>query len=179
MFVQFKQWVSNRGVPNLSGDDKVERTQKKFESFSVQTDNGPVKNVPMIHWKELVPYWKNICKAFLEVLSENDFKPYTATFKRPKGFVASSQYWRLSMRNPARFPLSDARFFIAKLQEKECFTNSINEFNQKIQKSWLEEKNIAVLGGYLYSFYYTLKPVLKVVGEGSKASIKPMIAPDS
>ena len=79
------------------------------------------------------------------------------------------------MKNPKRFPLSEARFFMYKLLEKPDFTNSIKEFNKKIQKNWLEEKNIAILGGYIYSFYYTLRPVLEVVGEGTKASIKPVI----
>ena len=89
--------------------------------------------------------------------------------------MASSSYWNLSLKNPKRFSLSEARFFMYKLQEKPYFTNSIRQFNQRIQKNWLEEKNIAILGGYIYSFYYTLKPVLKVVGEGTKASIKPII----
>jgi hypothetical protein len=157
--------------------EKEERRQ--IETFSVQTMAGKVKKVPVIRWKELVPYWERICRAFFEVLIENDFKPYTATLKRPKGFVASNSYWKVSVKNPKRLPLSEARFFIYKLQEKPYFTDSIKEFNKKIQKNWLEEKNIAILGGYVYSFYYTLKPVLKVVGEGTKASIKPIIVESS
>jgi len=149
--------------------------QPSVDTFSVQTIKGTVEKVPVIRWKELVPYWENICRAIFEVLIENDFRPYTATFKRPKGFVASSSYWRKSLENPKRFPLSEARFFIYKLLEKPYFTNSIKEFNQKIHKNWLEEKNIATLGGYIYSFYYTLRPVLEVVGEGTKASIKPIV----
>ncbi len=152
---------------------------EKNEFFSVQISKGWIKNVPMTKWTELAPYWKDICKAFFEVLDENDFKLFTATFKRPKGFVASSQYWRWSIQSPARFPLSDARFFISKLLEEEYFANSISEFNQKNQKNWLEERNIATLGGYVYSFYYTLKPVLKEVGKGPKVRIKPRIATDS
>jgi hypothetical protein len=66
-----------------------------------------------------------------------------------------------------------------KLLEKPYFTNSIKEFNKKIQKDWLQEKNIAILGGYVYSFYYTLRPVLEVVGEDTKARIKPMIGKKS
>lgn len=157
--------------------EKEERRQ--IETFSVQTMAGKVEKVPVTGWKELVPYWESICRALFEVLIENDFKPYTATLKRPKGFVASNSYWKVSVKNPKRLPLSEARFFIYKLQEKPYFTDSIKEFNKKIQKNWLEEKNIAILGGYVYSFYYTLKPVLKVVGEGTKAIIKPIIVESS
>jgi len=72
--------------------------------------------------------------------------------------------------------LSDARFFVYKLKEKSYFTQAIREFNKRIGSDWLIEKNIVVLGGYAYSFYYTLKPILEVVGEGSLASIKPIMA---
>jgi hypothetical protein len=152
-----------------------DKERQPTETFSAQTVAGKVEKVPVTGWKDLVPYWASIARAFFEVLIENDFKPYTATLRRPKGFVASSSYWNLSLKDPKRFPLSEARFFMYKLQEKPCFTNSIRQFNQRIQKNWLEEKNIAILGGYIYSFYYTLKPVLKVVGKGTKASIKPII----
>jgi hypothetical protein len=134
-----------------------------------------VKEVPMIRWKELVPYWAAICRAIFEVLIENDFHPYTATLKRPKGFVASSKYWEKSLENPTKIPLSDARYFVFKLKEKQYFVKAIQEFNKKIQKNWLEEKNIHILGGYLYSFYYTLKPVLKVERKGKKNYLKPVI----
>ncbi len=146
-----------------------------IETISVHTIAGRVDQVPVIGWKELKPYWGELCRAFFDVLIENDFKPYTSTIKRPEGFVASSFYWGLSCRNPAKFPLSEARFFVSKLLEKPGFRNSIKEFNQSSQISWLEEKNIATLGGYVYSFYYTLRPVLKVVGKGERASVKPML----
>jgi hypothetical protein len=120
-------------------------------------------------------YWPDICRAFFEVLLENDFQPYTATLKRPKGFVASCDYWKMSNKSPKRVPLSDARCFIYKLLEKPCFTNSIRQFNQKTKKDWLAEKNVAILGGYLYSFYYTLKPVLKTVKKENGIYLKPKI----
>lgn len=72
-----------------------EKVRHQTETFSVQTIAGKVENVPLTGWKDLVPYWAGICRAFFEVLIENDFKPYTATLKRPEGFVASSNYWRL------------------------------------------------------------------------------------
>ena len=61
---------------------KIENPQIR-ETFSVKTKYGIVKEVPMIRWKELVPYWAAICRAIFEVLIENDFHPYTATLKRP------------------------------------------------------------------------------------------------
>jgi hypothetical protein len=146
------------------------------ETFSVKTSYGVVKSVPVIQWEGLAPYWRAICRAIFEVLIENDFHPYTATLKRPDGFVASSHYWRISLRDPTKAPLSEARFFIYKLKEKAYFSESIRRFNQNIQTNWLEEKNIAILGGYLYSFYYTLKPVLKAVRKGAKNYLKPIIS---
>lgn len=156
-----------------------EEERQPIETFSVQTVAGKVEKVPVTGWKDLVPYWESICRAIFEVLMENDFKPYTATLKRPGGFVASNSYWKVSLKNPKRFPLTEARFFLYKLLEKPYFTNSIKEFNKKIRKDWLQEKNIAILGGYVYSFYYTLRPVLEAVGEDTKARIKPMIGKKS
>jgi hypothetical protein len=145
------------------------------ETFSVQTNYGVVEKVPVTQWKELVPCWRAICRAIFEVLIENDFHPYTTTLKRPKGFVASSHYWKISLKNPTKVPLSEARYFIYKLEEKPYFSDSIKRFNQKTQTNWLEEKNIAILGGYLYSFFYTLKPVLKTVRKGTESYLKPNI----
>jgi hypothetical protein len=88
-----------------------EEERQPIETFSVQTIAGKVEKVPVTGWKDLVPYWESICRAIFEVLMENDFKPYTATLKRPRGFVASNSYWRLSLKNPKRFPLTEARFF--------------------------------------------------------------------
>ena len=149
--------------------------QQIGEAFSVQTSYGVVEKVPVIRWKELVPYWRSICRAIFEVLIENDFRPYTATLKRPEGFVASSYYWKISLKNPTKFPLSEARYFIYKLEEKTYFSDSIRRFNQKTGTNWLEEKNIAVLGGYLYSFFHTLKPVLKPVKKGTESFLKPNV----
>lgn len=141
----------------------------------METDHGIVEGVPMTQWEELAPYWSAICRAIFEVLLENDFHPYTATLKRPKGFVASSSYWRMSLRNPTRVPLSEARYFIYRLREKPYFTDSIRRFNEKSGKNWLEENSIAVLGGYLCSFCLTLKPVLEVVNKGAKNFLKPKL----
>lgn len=145
------------------------------ETFSVETKYGTVENVPVIEWKELFPYWRSICKAIFEVLIENDFHPYAATLKRPDGFVASSYYWKMSLRNPKKVPLSEARYFIYKLEEKTYFSDSIRKFNERIQANWLEEKNIAILGGYLYSFFYILKPVLRTIRKGTENYLKPRI----
>jgi hypothetical protein len=39
----------------------------------------------------------------------------------------------------------------------------------------LEENNIAILGGYVYSFCHALRPVLKIVKKGARESLKPRI----
>jgi hypothetical protein len=145
------------------------------EVFSVKTKYGVVENVPVVTWKELFPHWRSICRAIFEVLTENDFSPYTATLKRPDGFVASSYYWKKSLKDPMKISLSEAKYFIYKLEEKQYFLDSIREFNQKTRTNWLEEKNIETLGGYLYSFLYVLKPVLRTVKKGTKNYLKPVI----
>jgi hypothetical protein len=144
-------------------------------TFSVQTKYGAVESVPVIGWEALIPYWPSICRAIFEVLIENDFYPYAATLKRPDGFVASKYYWEISLNDPIKVPLSEAKFFIYKIKEKTFFLSSIREFNQKTRTNWLEEENIATLGGYLNSFFFALKPVLKAVGKGRAHYLKPLI----
>jgi hypothetical protein len=151
----------------------VKTSPQPRKVIKVETSYGIVEKVPVIDWEELIPYWSDICRAIFEVLLENDFQPYTATLKRPKGFVAYGGYWKMSIRNPKRLPLSEARYFIYKLREKPYFTESIRAFNQKNKKDWLAEKNIAILGGYLYSFYYTLKPVLENAQKQNGTYLKP------
>jgi hypothetical protein len=98
------------------------------------------------------------------------------TLKKPDGFVASSHYWEISRRNPERFPLREARYFIYKLEEKAYFCDAIRKFNEKTRTNWLEESNLAILGGYLCSFWYALKPALTVVMKGSDEYLRPKIA---
>lgn len=153
---------------------KLDRTSHQTkETFRVETKYGIIDRVPMTPWKDLVPYWEGICRAIFEVLSENDFYPYTATLKRPKGFVASKIYWDKSRGSQKRIPLADARYFIYKLKEKPEFVDAIMRFNKKSGKNWLGESNIAVLGGYLHSFCLTLMPILKVVQKGKMNCLKP------
>jgi len=92
----------------------LKKNRQAVETYSVATSDGIVEKVPIIRWKEFIPYWQPVCRAIFEVLIENDFHPYSATLKRPKGFVASSEYWKRSIKDPAEFPLSEARFFIYK-----------------------------------------------------------------
>ena len=148
---------------------------KTKETFTVKTQYGEVENVPMTTWNELAPYWQPICRAIFEVLIENEFAPYSATIKRPDGFVASNYYWKKSLKDPVAVPLSEAKYFMYKLKEKQFFLDSINEFNQKIRANWLEESNIAVFGGYLCSFCYVLRPALKTVKKGDKNYLKPKL----
>jgi len=157
------------------GFNKIQRNEK---FISVKTKYGIVDNVPVISWEEMIPYWPAICRAIFEVLIENDFRPFAATFRRPKGFVASSRYWEVSLRNPEKFVLSEAKYFIYRLKEKSDFSDSIRRFNEGKDTDWLKERNISTLGGYLYSFYHTLKPVLKEVRKGRNRLLKPMIRED-
>lgn len=146
-----------------------------MQTITVETKFGKVKDVPLTKWEELAPYWPNIAKAFFEVLMENDFNPYTATLNRPDGFVADRRYWRKSTRRPDEIPLYAARKFLAKLIQHEEFANAIRSFNADHKVDWLEKKNIHVLGGYVYSFYYTLKPVLKIEERDGKRVLKPRL----
>jgi hypothetical protein len=82
----------------------------------------------------------------------------------------------MSLRNPRKVPLTEARYFVYKLKEKSYFVDSIMRFNEKSGKNWLDERNIAVLGGYLCSFCLTLKPVLKVVKKGTMNCLKPKLS---
>lgn len=145
------------------------------EFFSLNIKYGLIENIPTTSWKELTSYWPAICKAIFEVLIENDFYPYTATLKRPKGFVASSYYWTISLKNPKKFPLSEAKYFIFRLEEKSYFIDAIRNFNMKTNTDWLNQNNIDTLGGYLYSFYDTLKPVLKKDQKDGEEFIRPII----
>lgn len=149
------------------------------ETFAVETNYGIIDSVPMTPWKDLVPYWEGLCRAIFEVLIENDFHPYTATLKRPRGFVASKSYWDTSHRNRKKVPLTEARYFVYKLKEKPEFVDAITRFNRSSGKSWLDESNIAVLGGYLYSFCATLMPILKVVKKGNMYCLKPVFSTHS
>lgn len=81
-------------LKNMRNTRLKEEERQPLETFSVQTIAGKVEKVPVTGWKDLVPYWESICRAIFEVLIQNDFKPYTATLKRPKGFVASNSYWK-------------------------------------------------------------------------------------
>jgi len=146
-----------------------------MQTISVATKFGKIEKVPLTKWRELTPYWPKITKAFFEVLMENDFSPYTATIERPEGFVADRHYWERSMKNPEETPLGEAKRFVSKLIGHPDFAEAIKAFNASKKVNWLKEENVHILGGYVYSFYYTLKPVLKIVEKNSKKVLKPSI----
>jgi len=72
------------------------------------------------------------------------------------------------LKNPDTIPLKEARRFISKLVKHKDFFEAIKSFNDKKEVNWLDKKNIDILGGYVYSFYYTLKPALKIVSKKGK-----------
>jgi len=147
-----------------------------MSKINVSTKFGIVKNVPLPNWTEIIPYWPRISKAFFEVLIENDFNAYTATIKRPTGFVADLKYWEISEKGPKKLHLKEASVFIRKIKEKTDFVEAIKEFNAKGKVDWLRDDNIHLLGGYIYSFYYTLKPVLRTTKKSGKIIIKPILS---
>lgn len=152
-----------------------DKSQISKETFSVSTRYGIVEGVPVHPWEKLSPYWPRVCKGMFEVLEENDFRPYTATVKRPDGFVASSYYWRKSRKKPDEFPLLQARLFISKLIDNPDFNAAVREFNATENVDWLDPKNMTTLGGFLCSFYSVLKEVLVSVEVNGKKTIKPLI----
>jgi hypothetical protein len=154
---------------------KKDKLETSKETFSVLTKHGTVEDVPFHPWKHVLPYWPRICKGIFEVLEENHFRPYSATMKRPDGFVASSYYWRKSREKPNEIPLWEARLFISKLIASPDFNTAIKEFNATKNTDWLDPKNIATLGGFLYSFYLILKRVLVSIEVNGKRTIKPLI----
>lgn len=146
-----------------------------MSTITVRAKFGKVENVPLPKWKELVPYWPKIAKAFFEVLTENDFNPCTATIKRPDGFVADRNYWKKFLENPDTIPLKEARRFLAELVKHKDFFEAIRNFNDKKKVNWLHEKNMDILGGYVYSFYYILRPALKAISKKGKKILKPKL----
>jgi len=71
-------------------------------------------------------------------------------------------------------PLKEARRFIAELAKHEDFFEAITNFNNKKKVNWLDKKQIGILEGYVYGFYYTLRPTLKVITKNMKV-LKPKI----
>ena len=92
--VELKSKKQNKSYANKG----TQKSLKPKETISVKTEYGVVHHVPVINWEELTPYWTGICRAIFEVLLENDFSPYAATLKKPDGFVASTYYWKKSLR---------------------------------------------------------------------------------
>jgi len=100
---------------------------------------------------------------------------YTATIRRPNGIVADRSYWKKSMKNPEEIPLKEARRFISILVKHKDFVETIKNFNAKKKVNWLDEKNIDILGGYVYSCSYTLKPALRIVQKEGRRTLKPKL----
>ncbi len=128
-------------------------------SIQINTKYGTVRNVPVIKWIEFQPYWEPVVRAIVEVIVENKFRPYSATIKRPDGFVASSKYWETYGYRHKKLTLDQPKKFIELLMTKEGFRTAITEFNSKSGVDWLNPKNLHLLGGRVYGFYYTLRPI--------------------
>ncbi|MEM3161236.1 MAG: hypothetical protein QXJ74_10690 [Nitrososphaera sp.] len=138
----------------------------KTRSIVVDTTYGRITNVPAIEWQAILPYWELIVKSIAEVVTENKFLPYPASYSRPGGIVASAQYWESYKRFNDVSIVYEAKRFIDLLKTKKDFYNSIRFFNRGSKVDWLNDDNIHLLGGRLYGFYYTLKPIFIEVKEG-------------
>ena len=102
-----------------------------MQTITFKTKLGHVIGGPVTTWEALVSHWQRIAKAFFEVLIENDFSPYTATFSRPNGFVADRHHWQESIEDQDTFPLREARRFPSKLVKHKDFWEAIRSFNAK------------------------------------------------
>lgn len=71
-------------------------------------------------YEHFQPYWKTVVRTTVEVLTENNFHPYPASYSRPDGVVASGQYWETFKRynNPAIY---EAKHFLELLKNEQTF----------------------------------------------------------
>ena len=124
---------------------------------TLKTKYGIIYNLPTIKWKELLPYWEPIARAMVEVITENKFRPYTASWDRQDGIVATHQYWETWSKQKFRF--HEAERFVELLKAKKEFSNAISNFNKCSGVDWLDAKSMPLLGNRLYGFYYVLCPI--------------------
>lgn len=125
---------------------------------TIKTKYGNIENVPLIRWIQFQPYWTETVRAFTDIVTENRFRPYPATTSKPDGIVASTEFWNLY--GSKNFIFTEALKFVELLKSNESFQVSISLFNRTSETDWLDPRNIPLLGGRVYGFYYTLRPIL-------------------
>jgi len=130
--------------------------------LDIQTKYRLIENVPIIKWPALLQYWPTIVTAIAEVITENKFKPYTASYTHPDGTFLSSNYWKDWKNKKEEFPFSQAVKFLELLKQKEGFRVAITQFNNNDSSymKWLNPDNLDILGNRLYGFYDVLRPIL-------------------
>ena len=128
--------------------------------MQIVTRYGTVNDVPMITWKEFEPYWESVVRAMIEVIHENRFRLYSASYNNIDGIVATYKYWN-TFEIEEEFEFQEALRFIKLLKEKEEFTNAIKLFNRNNKTyniNWLASESLPLLGNRIYGFYHILKP---------------------
>jgi len=123
------------------------------------------KDVPIISWEELKPYWKLIAQAVIEVFLESDFKPYAVRKNQKDGFYAAEWYWRMSLIDSKKYPLKHAKKFLRILMKNKGFTNAVKEFNSIKGSNWLSSANESRLRQFVYSICYVLEDYLRGLNE--------------
>lgn len=129
--------------------------------LDLQTKYGLIRNIPIIKWPALLPFWPSIVISIAEVITENKFRPYPASYAYPDGIVLSSNYWSVWTSKRREFPFLQSIRFLELLKEKTEFRDAIERFNNNSNeyKKWLDPSNLDVLGNRIYGFYFVLKPV--------------------
>lgn len=131
-------------------------THTRPRKITVQTKHGPFEGVPNTQWIELVPFWPDIVASIIEVILEDEFVLETVRRDNPRGFIASTYYWRKHRKERNKYPLKEAKRFIENLKQKNRFCKAIRDFNRGHGIDWLSEDSISVLGGYIYSFCFQI-----------------------
>ncbi len=129
--------------------------------MDLQTKYGLIRNVPILKWSALLQFWPTIVISITEVITENKFKPYPASYSYPDGIVLSSNYWDKWTPKQKEFPFLQSIKFLELLKEKSEFRVAIKSFNNNNNdyKKWLDPSNLDILGNRLYGFYFVLKPI--------------------
>lgn len=127
--------------------------------MNISTKYGIIENVPSIEWKEFDPYWMATVVSIAEVITENKFRPYPASFNRIDGIILTSGYWD-DFTDEETFPFKCALSFIRLLKAKPLFSEAIRKFNRNSNVNWLMPENIPLLGNRIYGLFTKLKPIL-------------------
>ena len=123
------------------------------------------KDVPLTSWEELKPYWKLIAKSVIEVFLEGNFKPYSVRKNKKDGYYAAEWYWQMSLIDPKKYPLKQAKKFLVMLKKNKDFINAVKDFNSEKGSNWLLPSKINQLRHFVYSICHELEGYLNQLKE--------------